>query len=339
MANGWNAELAAELPFAEDNVDFTSTCTALSNFKSVMRDICKRYAPLNPKGRLFEYVRNKKYPERIILDETGMEFVRGGIIATVAAWECYIVDLFKEAFKVLIKIGYGEPASIDNLKRAWPDCEATIEKWEKIKKQKNTEEDPLMLYAEHILKTTITPIFLGRVPGHNEHFMCIDTVFIKLFGAHCSLSDLITKTDNFNYWLQLPGRYVRVDLFQIDNDESVVKALHNISRLYYGLRCTLVHGKAEQSLERCLRDFPVSAKQFFLIKECNDTKEEIAVYYIRLYEWIKKYHRELWVNYLDLVSITRFYKATAHNLMLAVKKFLYDHFTSKVTDEEFWNRR
>ena len=62
-----------------------------------------------------------------------MEFIREGIVATVAAWESYVQDLFKEAFEILIQIGSGKPPSIENLKRKWPGCNAALEKGNKSK--------------------------------------------------------------------------------------------------------------------------------------------------------------------------------------------------------------
>ena len=165
--------------------------------------------------------------------------------------------------------------------------------------------------------------------------MSIDALFVQLFQASekCpSLSQLVIEIGILNYYMPFKGKADHhVQLQQTDTstpDESAVKALNNISRLYYGLRCTLVHGKNKRTLKHSLKDFPESSHDFPLPTACKNDKD-IAKYYIRLYKWIRDYGREVWVNYLTLLYITRFYKTAAYSLMLAVAKFLYDNYFSK----------
>ena len=342
-SGGEDHAVSAEPQCAEDNA--YSECVSYANFMSVLDDTWKRYQPLNPhdakKGYLFKHLKTEDIKGRPILNESGTEFIRGGIVATVAAWESFVVDLFTEAFEILIKVGSGKPASIENLKKIWPGFKRLIEKERKNKKQSQlegkSEEEYLFSHLSKMLDSkSIVPIFIATAPEAKGRFMSIDTLFVQLFlmsddEKWPSLSQLVTELRSFNYVMRCTRSCmaeVEVKLFQDQSnasDESALKALYNISRLYYGLRCTLVHGKNKKTLEKSLNNFPESVYDFPLPTTCSH-KEDIARYYIRVYEWIKKYGREVWVNYLDLLYITRFYKTAAFSLKLAVAKFLYDKF-------------
>lgn len=337
-----------------------SESKSYADFKSVMDLICERYSPLNPfEGELFEYLESKTCPDGHTLDDTGMEFIRGGIIATVAAWERFVLNLFDEAFKILVKIGLGEPVSVENLKSLWPGCEDAIKKGKGIKdkylyqNEDGKEEGEFLLdvYSKYVLECRcIQPIFLGRVPSEKEKIMCIDELFVQLFKIerdNPSLSKLVIKSGFFNYMMPCkekgqPNYYdLHVKLKQTsDNDPEestrAIKALNNISRLYYGLRCTLVHGKHKITLEQSLREFPTSLEDFHLPSACIHP-DDIARYYIRLYKNIKEYGREAWVNYLTLLYVTRFYKTAAFSLMKAIAKWLCDNYISKTSfEDEIW---
>ena len=321
-----------------------SKCSrSYDNFKSMMDVICERYRPLNPySGDLFQHLQSKERPDGYTLDDTGMEFIRGGIVATVAAWESFVQDLFKEAFDILIAVGAGEPARIDNLRTVWPGCDAAIEKGRKIKAKADQQEgkpnsnqdkedkmELLMFHSRNVLeRRSILPIFLGRCPDAKEQQMSIDLLFMQLFQIReeCCLSQLVIDVGSFNYIMPRKAGLNDLHVKLEQNDPSAIRALNNISRLYYGLRCTLVHGKHKKTLENSLRDFPESADNFPLPDTCK-YKQDIAEYYTRMYKWIGKHAREIWVNYLTLLYTTRFYKTSAFSLMLAVAKWIYD--TSK----------
>lgn len=300
-------------------------CVSYDEFKQMMEDICKRYATLNPKeGDLYQHLRSSERPDGYTLNDTGMEFIRGGIVATVVAWERYVQDVFKEAFDIMIQ----------KQENIWDNCdiEAAIEKGRKKLKTREDQEDRkkcLEAHSKNVLECrTVLPIFLGREPGKNEP-MTIDTLFMQLFqvkrGSKC-ISKLLIEVGTFNYTIRLnPMKSIDLRLKDATGNEleSAIKALNNISRLYYGLRCTLVHGKNKRTLDGCLKDFPEAEENFSLPTTCTDSTN-FANYYIRLYKWIENYGREVWVNYLTLLNITRFYKTAAYSLMLTLAKFLYD---------------
>ena len=339
MASGGEEHaVSAEPQCAEHNA--YSECFAFANFKSVMDDTWKRYEPLNPqKGYLFEHLKTD-VNGRPVLNGTGIEFIRGGIIATVAAWEGFVLDLFKEAFEILIKVGSGKSVSIENLKEIWPGCDAAITNGKKQRqKQLPSGDDDLTLHSRKVLEyCSIQPIFIGRALESKEKFMHIDEMFVKLFQAERtwpSLSQLVIEVGRFNYsipytgnWKKDPKVILQETSTSTPNYEYALKALNNISRLYYGLRCILVHSNYQKTLEGSLSNFPKSVDSFPLPTACK-RKEDIAKHYTRLYCWIEGHNREIWVNYQTLLTITRFYKTAAYCLMLAVAKFLYDNYFAK----------
>lgn len=105
-------------------------------------------------------------------------------------------------------------------------------------------------------------------------------------------------------------------------DTSAVDALHNISRLCYGLRCVLVHGIAEKTLnDGALKDFPDNIDEFLLP---NENDEAIKEYYVGLYIRIKEYKRNVDLSYLTLLNVICFLRYAACSLMRAVAKWFYD---------------
>ena len=204
------------------------------------------------------------------------------------------------------------------------------------KDAKNWEyfKELLDIHSRNVLeRKTLLPIFIGRVPSEKVNGpMSIDVLFEQLFqkSVECPsicISQCLIEINTFSYIIRT-GKS-REDNYKVVlkqttdvSDKSPVEALKNISRLYYGLRCTLTHGKHKKTLEGCLKDFPESEEDFPLPDTC-ESKSDIVKYYIRLFRWTKKYGREIWVNYLTLLNITRFYKTAAFSLMLALAKWLY----------------
>ena len=103
-----------------------STCKAYDDFKKQLFRVRKSYSELNPKGPIggtAMYMRND------VPGEAVMEYVRGGIISTMAAWEAYVLDLLQEAFDTAIDDLSNKGASADSnwLKERWPNCESAIQ--------------------------------------------------------------------------------------------------------------------------------------------------------------------------------------------------------------------
>ena len=56
--------------------------------------------------------------------ETAMEYIRGGIVSTMAAWEAYVHDVLEEAFERVMELGNND---LTTLKKRWPQCETVIQ--------------------------------------------------------------------------------------------------------------------------------------------------------------------------------------------------------------------
>ena len=329
-----------------------SECVAYADFRDLLDHIRSQYTHLNPgNGKLFAHVSRTPDPSDKELDDTGMEFVRGGIVAIMSAWESYVHDLFEEAFGVVIKVcstdRRGE-SSLSHLHERWPACRTIIEneiKQQAAQKckghvavltydllqdadqrsggQKKTWRNMLDAHCDRVLHgKTLQPIFRCQGTGC-ENIMSLDELFRQLFKVEeqeKSLSDILIEIGVFNFEIMIPGtRTVSLKPAQA-SDRSAVEALCNISRLYYGLRCVFVHGKHRKTLEGALKDFPDNPDNFPLPTQ-ND---EIKNYYVNLYKRIKEHKRKADVSYLTFINLSRFYGTAAYAVMLAVAKWFYD---------------
>ena len=427
-----------------DDPDDYSRSEAYEDFRELIDDIRSKYTHLNPKdGRLFQHVRRNL--SDLTFDETGQEFIRGGIVAIMAAWESYVHDLFKEAFNILLKVGSGENRSLEQLHQFWPNCRTIIQ--DEIKRRASAKGDRvevvaydllcaaekspekiwvqlLRTHCENVLeKKTLLPIFSSQTS--DEWAMPIDELFRQLFKigrkkseiSRLSISKILIEVGGFKYGIKVPavGGAINCDVHLMcsqalvtetsdhsqviatgtstspqaiatgtstspqaiatgtstspqaiatgtstspqaiatgtstspqaiatetsdrsqaigseksDNSQAI-EALCNISRLYYGLRCALVHGKHKKTLRGALKDFPNDIAGFSMPSK-ND--ERVKEYYVKLYKRVAEYGRTAWVSYLDFVNLTRFYSSAAYFLMLSVARWFHntDEFKCKV---------
>ena len=329
-----------------------SECVAYNDFRDLLVQIRSQYTHLNPgDGKLFKHVSRTSNPFDKELDDTGMEFVRGGIVAIMSAWESYVHDLFEEAFAVVTDVSSRyrcDESSLARLQDRWPACRTIIEN--EIKQQaaqkckdhvevltyellqegdqqsgsrKKTWKIMMDAHCDRVLHgKTLLPIFSCRGIGR-ENTMSMDELFRQLFKVERqekSLSDILIEIGVFSFEIMMPGtRRVSLKPAQ-SSDRSAVEALCNISRLYYGLRCAFVHGKHRKTLEGALKDFPDNPDSFPLPTQ-ND---EIKTYYVNLYKRIKEHGRKADVSYLTFINLSRFYGTAAYALMLAIAKWFYD---------------
>ena len=323
-----------------------NSCSSFTGFVSWIDDLLKNYTPLNPKnGDLREVLRGKTSDT---LNETGMAFVRGGVVAVVATWENYVQDLFKEAFEILIEVGSGQQENLEDLSKIWPDCRKVIQSEYKrrvaAKKHEEVEAYELLFledktkkkvwmqllhtHCQNVLGKTIVPIFSHRDRAYDS----VDRLFHELFKdeskeKNCSLSQLIIESGDFKFDIIIPHCSIT-----LNDDKSSLDALHNISRLYYGLRCALVHGNQDITIQGVLQNFPDTEDRFPLPDRHS---EYVKSYYTGLYLWIKDYGRNIWLHYRDFVNITRFYKIAAKCLKVAVAKRLCQITKNKVQIWDF----
>ena len=378
--------------YSGDDCDDYSRCVAYVDFKDLIDDIRSKYTHLNPKdGKLFQHVRRSQDRSDLTLDETGQEFIRGGIVAIMAAWESYVHDLFQEAFYILLEVGSSKYRSLDDLHKFWPTCRTIIQ--DEIKRRACAEKKGdhvevvaydllcaaekssevtggekvwfqlLRTHCESVLdKKTLLPIFSPQ--DSEEWAMTIDELFRQLFKISKKskrLSEILIEVGGFEYNILTPAdgsaRPVRADVHltylasdcsqAIANEPSIsdrtqavatetlnrsqaIEALCNITRLYYGLRCTLVHGKHKKTLQGALKNFPKDSASFCM-PSMNKTK--IREYYVKLYRKVEKDGRRASMSYLEFLNLTRFYRSAAYFLMLALARWIHSNFTMSTGDE------
>ena len=321
------------------------SCSSYNDFCSWINKLWKDYTPLRPTGELGTILKRKKdelnetkdeHSEEKKLNDTGIVFIRGGVVAVVATWEAYVQALLKEAFDILIRSGSGPQQSLEALSTIWPQCQTIVQNQYKRKVDNKPQEvrayDLLLLedktkekvwmkllhtHCQNVLGKTIVPIF----SKDSKESKSVDNLFRELFEdkeQNCSLSELIVESDNFKFTIISPTCTIFLKKTDV---KSSIAALYNLSRFYYGLRCALVHGSKEITLQGVLREFPEHADEFEL-PDGLDIKRA-KNYYTSIYIWIKKYGRDIWLYYRDFVNIIRFYKEAARCLMMAVAMRLY----------------
>lgn len=332
-------------------------CEALGAFNEMIQRMFSEYNKLGPDNREFS---NLFYTDKK-LNTTGMEFIRGAIVAVMSVWETYVHDLFQEAFQVVIDSTLERKKSLSHLEKQWPACSAIIKKEMKREAEKSYDgqvedlayellkseqsdlrrdgeqiawrserNDPrsdgnlttwrelLDAHCDRVLQEPVLPIF-----GTIDNATTIDGLFQKLFGEKKSVSEVVVTVGKFHY--DIREKYFD-NVFVLADSEAVkgcpeLDALHTVSRLFYGLRCALVHGKHEEILKGVLKDFPADVDNFPLPPENNNDVKE---FYVEIYWRIKSYGRDIHMSYLTLISLERFFRSAAIYLKRAIAKWFYD---------------
>lgn len=354
-------------------MDTHNECSAYKNFRDLLKNIKTRYQDLNRKdGRLYQHVKDDSIGEEVV-----KEFVRGGIVAIMAAWESFVLDLFEEAFGVVIDVCSTENGkkNLRCLQERWPTCRTII--YNEVELQAKTKNRPIyevvarkvveganersnrgkrhwrrMLdeHRDRILHTkTLLPIF-NFSSIDSENVMCIDELFQQLFLPQSqekeknkkqdnkqdkeqgkSLSDMLIECGGFKYPIRIPDNseiLVTLESAKM-SDHSAVAALCNISRLYYGLRCVLVHGKPRKTLTGVLKYFPDDPDNFPLPAR-NDRR--VKKYFVELFNSVKQDGRNAEVCYQTLYNLGSFLTVAAKYLMKTVAKWI----TSLCPDRDIW---
>lgn len=328
--------MAAMDPYAVVLKKIREECEAYTSFLTILEEIRTKYQCL-------DFYADDAIPELMNplpsrdLNQTGMEFIRGGIVAVMAAWESYVHDLFDEAFDAVLLICSGRERSLKNLREKWPNCRKILERTMKNQKEiyslleegdDGSKKFWMQLLYEHrrsiLDQRNLQPIFKWE-SDCRSNTMTIDDLFMQLFEYdEKKISQMLVEAAQNRYFILSPGE-LEVSLDTADpTDTSPVKALHNISRLYYGLRCVFVHGKKDKTLkDGALKDFPDDESRFPLPDQ--DEKSRKVMNYIRLYGIIYDYERSrMHVSYLTFICITNFIRFAAIHLMRAVAKWIYE---------------
>jgi hypothetical protein len=315
--------------------DSPQKCKAYSAFYEVLVSIREKYKELNPKTGLVcgtdkdGPLASSNGPP----SETVMEFLRGGIISTMAAWEAYVHDLLEEAFERVLELGQGD---LSLLKEKWHRCETVIQDaFDKrvageygdkklpagkvafeLMKKPAPWEDLLKDERDHGLRQ-LQPVFGG--PNG------IDNIFERMFirkekkagkedEKEKSISQRVVNFGGVNYRFRhapIPDGEVQVEIRDI-------KTLNHILRLYYGVRCVFAHGQRERTINEggVLQKFP----------DALIVTKEASVKLIDLYKRIKEHGRRAHVNYFILVNMNRFILNVARLLFKAIAQWFFESF-------------
>lgn len=287
------------------------------------------------------------------------EVTKVRFIDMMVAWERYIWDLFEKAFELLICICSGHERKLKYLGERWPGCRVIIEKeianrapnkhqvetvaydlLEKAEQQTNPEgqKEWIQLLHDHrkrLYKKTLQPIFNYTKKIHDHRGITIDSLFMQLF-QHTgqTISEILVEVAGSNYFLLYPDE-LQVTLQAVDSSNAqqptdAVEALHNISRLYYGLRCIFAHGSAEGTFEAALRGFPDS-KNFPLPTQKDEVKK-VRVY-TSFFKSLQDHKAEVKVSELALHNFSSFILFAAKHLMHALGKWIY---SLQCSDSPVW---
>ena len=302
-----------------------SQSTAFEEFKAELRSTTKTYKFLDP-AHSRQFVKGKHN-----LDTSGMMMLQGALINTVAIWETYILHLFKEGFNSFIQVGSGNPPSLSSLEKCFPACRAILNKEIKLACKESPPEEVAMKLLTSVnspqngstpwadlftafCQNTISGSQLVPVFSSGGGSSSIDVLFSKIFqtSGDFSFSEKLLEIGTFRYKIRLnKEEETEVQIESVD-------ALHNISRLYYALRCTFAHGQNQKTLQSALKDFPQSVEEF------NLGNEKAARYYLGLYRRIERYGRDASVSYLTFANMIEFLKRAAFFLMRAVARWVYE---------------
>ena len=109
-------------------MDKWGKCKAYDGFKELLDELRRSYSMLNPKDGLCS-------PQGALSDhkDVAMEFIRGGIIRVMAAWEAYVQDVLREAFDIVVEMcgnvpGGLVPLGLASLTTKWPEYHAVLHK-------------------------------------------------------------------------------------------------------------------------------------------------------------------------------------------------------------------
>lgn len=337
-------------------------CEAFDDFQRLTYEMLQRYTYLNPRdGKLFEHVKwkGKSRDKKNDLDERGMEFVRGGMVAIMSAWEGYVHDLFKEAFGLIIDIystpGTDQESSLSNLKSSpWRKCCTIIQ--EEVKHEAKTKHEGCMKrlvydlllqedegtdcewrrmldsYCDRLLHGKTLPKFsLPKIDGKNT--MCIDELFQQLFLFQNEFEEEGSDSRNKKEKPKTRLSDIMIEVEEFSYDIRLPK-IHKVT--FKKSDCSAVQALCNISrLYHGIRCAFVHGKHQkamegplagfadnFTMPAEND--ERVKQYYINLYNRVKQYGRNAFVSYLTLVNLTRFYRTAAKSLKLALAKWVYD---------------
>ena len=246
------------------------TSTSFRLFEGKLARTVETYRVLDPTEST-QYVKGK-----FDLNDEGMLMLKAAMMSTMTEWEAYVLNLFKEGFKVFIKIGSGHSPALSLLEDVFPNCKAILAKELRKEFQEKPADEVTMKLLSSVNdsqlppwaklfdsfatstceETSISPIF-----SCNRSTSGIEKLFSKIFQTNCSsLSEDLLEIENFQYTL-------RTNKYETQVIIDDVHTLNDISRLYYGIRCIFAHEMKRKTLHGTLKHFPENEEEFPLATE------------------------------------------------------------------------
>ena len=308
-----------------------TTCKSYDDFKQLLQDVRLKNRALNPQWGLIcgpQGPYRQENPGKV--KEVPLEFMRGGLVRIMAAWEAYVQDLLGEAFDVVVsQIAEARTAplfsgcSLQLLKkvvgyRIDPSGETKVGKVKANATDLAVDliEKPYTwkaLFQEHkqrALDQFTTPTFYGK---HG-----INAAFKALFGIDDDLSASVIQGEVKYSFL---GKNGNSELTVADST-----VLNDIIRLYYGARCVFVHGQKGRNFSEhaALDQNHFTMNHFYEMKSTMDM--EIIENFRGFYDRLREFGRNANINYVTIVNLQRFVMAVALHLFRAVARLVYAKF-------------
>jgi hypothetical protein len=305
---------------------------AYMGFKAVMDSKRFSYRVLNPFfGPVAICLSCMKEPDTTVHPSL-KEFLQNGVISTLSTWEAYVEDTLSEAFDIMVTEFSGTPLEewgndstdcCDQLMRRWKHCQTAINVRNNSTKFDNQlrARNALVMHKNHVLKY-MNPLLQGR-RGINDSFR---SLFAPKHSSNESkeLSSFMAGNMFVYTYVLKNGDSVKV---RIEDPQL----LHDILRLYYGIRCTFAHGHNDRTFEKprgSLYNFPESPNElpFVGVVECSDPAApracEVAQEVFELFKEVQRCGKEVNIDYPTLVNLNRFFVRASHFLPLAIGHML-----------------
>jgi hypothetical protein len=306
---------------------------AYMGFKAVMDSKRFSYRVLNPFfGPVAICLSCMKQPDTTVHPAL-KEFLQNGVISTLSTWEAYVEDTLSEAFDIMMTEFSGAPMEewgndssdcCDQLMRKWKHCRTAINIGNNSINCPLRARNALINHDKNRVLKRMRPLLQG---SHG-----IDDSFRSLFAPKHSSSEsnklssfMAGNAFTYSYVLQ-NGDAVKV---RIEDPQL----LHDILRLYYGIRCTFAHGcgniyRTFENPQGSLHKFPKSPNElpFVGVEECNNPAApracEVAQEVFELFKEVQRCGKEVNIDYPTLVNLNRFFVRASHFLPLAIGHML-----------------
>ena len=271
-------------------------CYAYEELKRQLQDQCTTYLKLHPnkeigKGRYTD----KGY---LVPNKEIFEYLRGGVISTMAVFEAFLSNIMAEAFdRIIYEHECCCGCTCSSLRGCSCTCEVSI-----MKGLESLRKSTVCMHAfEQALQCDAKPsvssvaqraheVVFGKksleelLVGHRDSLVdgtpllhSFDEAFSKLFEGKKGndkqvISDLIFSVTGQQH-NPINYLYLLNDEFHSKITISDKETLCAILRLWYGIRCISAHGVAHKTIERrdgALKDFPKCSK-------CNKEGDETVM--------------------------------------------------------------